>query len=163
ALRSRIRNPRRRPHLRRKRACQSNQCSACRQQNTQTLTTEGPVRRAPRRVSHRPAHVGYARTRRMVLQFAKYEGLGNDFIVVDAMGMSALPLSTIEARAVCDRHRGIGADGVLFIEGDKTKPRMRVINADGSQPEMCGNGLRCVALHLVRRGVAAPSSNFVVD
>lgn len=94
----------------------------------------------------------------MVLQFAKYEGLGNDFVVVEHA-----QLTTEQARRLCDRHRGIGADGVLSIEGDAAHPRMRVINADGSQPEMCGNGLRCVALHLVRRGLAAAGSDFIVE
>ena len=94
----------------------------------------------------------------MVLQFAKYEGLGNDFVVVERA-----QISTQQARALCDRHRGIGADGVLLIEGEAAHPRMRVVNADGSQPEMCGNGLRCVALHLVRRGLAAAGSYFIVE
>lgn len=98
----------------------------------------------------------------MPLQFAKYEGLGNDFVVVEAFG-SAAPLDAAQARTLCDRHRGIGADGVLLIDGEPAHPRMRVINADGSQPEMCGNGLRCVALHLVRRGFAPAGADFVVD
>ena len=98
----------------------------------------------------------------MTLQFAKYEGLGNDFVVVEAWGVKP-PLDADAARAVCDRHRGVGADGVLLIEGTPEHPRMRVINADGSQPEMCGNGLRCVALHLVRRGFAPVGEDFVVE
>lgn len=98
----------------------------------------------------------------MALLFAKYEGLGNDFVVVEAME-TTLTLEASRARALCDRHRGIGADGVLLIEGDPAHPRMRVINADGSQPEMCGNGLRCVALHLVRRGLAPAGKDFVVE
>jgi diaminopimelate epimerase len=97
-------------------------------------------------------------TDRMVLQFAKYEGLGNDFVVVEQAR-----LTTEQARRLCDRHRGMGADGVLLIESPAANPRMRVINADGSTPEMCGNGLRCVALHLVRRGLAAAGSDFVVE
>lgn len=98
----------------------------------------------------------------MPLQFAKYEGLGNDFVVVEAFGTAA-PLDAAQARTLCDRHRGIGADGVLLIEGEPAHPRMRVINADGSQPEMCGNGLRCVALHLVRRSFAPAGADFVVE
>jgi diaminopimelate epimerase len=100
----------------------------------------------------------------MALQFAKYEGLGNDFVVVEALETeTALVLDAAQARALCDRHRGIGADGVLLIEGSPAHPRMRVINADGSQPEMCGNGLRCVALHLVRRGFASVGQDFNVE
>ncbi len=96
------------------------------------------------------------------LSFEKYEGLGNDFVIVE--GPEAL-LSIDEVIALCDRHRGIGADGVLFVEqgsdGSGALPSMRVINADGSRAEMCGNGLRCVALHLVRRGALEPA--FEVD
>jgi diaminopimelate epimerase len=99
----------------------------------------------------------------MALQFAKYEGLGNDFVVIEALGDTSSAIDEAQARTLCDRHRGIGADGVLLIEGDPKQLRMRVINADGSTPEMCGNGLRCVALHIVRRGFAAAGSDFVVD
>jgi diaminopimelate epimerase len=86
------------------------------------------------------------------LEFTKYEGLGNDFILID----NAAHLTPAHASALCDRRRGIGADGILFVTHDGTRARMRVMNADGSEPEMCGNGIRCVALHLLRkRDVAA--------
>jgi diaminopimelate epimerase len=84
--------------------------------------------------------------------FQKYEGLGNDFIVVDVPGDDAL--SGGRAQALCDRRRGIGGDGVLLLSPSRTSgvdARMRVVNADGSVPEMCGNGLRCAVLHLARR------------
>jgi diaminopimelate epimerase len=84
--------------------------------------------------------------------FAKVEGLGNDFVVVDlrpgrpAAAVSPSPADPEVARALCDRHFGIGADGVLAIlPGADGDARMRVINADGSEAEMCGNGIRCVA------------------
>ena len=86
----------------------------------------------------------------MSLPFSKYEGLGNDFIVVEAAAGTLLEAQQV-AR-LCDRHRGVGADGVLFVSESDGVPRMEVINADGSVPEMCGNGIRCVALHLVRTG-----------
>jgi diaminopimelate epimerase len=89
------------------------------------------------------------------VQFFKYEGLGNDFIVVDAPDEGRV--NPDQARALCDRHFGIGADGVLLVlpARDGSDVRMRVINADGSVPENCGNGIRCVALHVARgRGVA---------
>jgi diaminopimelate epimerase len=83
------------------------------------------------------------------LRFRKYEGLGNDFIVVDTADPGAI---TPEAAArLCDRRFGVGADGVLLVLPPRAPDgaaRMRVINADGSVPEMCGNGVRCVALHL---------------
>jgi diaminopimelate epimerase len=87
-----------------------------------------------------------------VLPFAKYEGLGNDFIVVEVDDESDLPPE--RAPRLCDRHFGIGADGVLLILPPRTLDgvrRMRVVNADGSVSEMCGNGVRCVALHLARK------------
>jgi diaminopimelate epimerase len=91
------------------------------------------------------------------LRFSKYEGLGNDFVVVDAERDDAL--TAADAERLCDRRRGIGADGVLLLLPAKDASavaRMRVLNADGSTPEMCGNGLRCVALHLAReRGAKA--------
>ncbi|MEZ4228690.1 MAG: diaminopimelate epimerase [Polyangiaceae bacterium] len=86
------------------------------------------------------------------LEFTKYEGLGNDFIVVDVSSSDAL--GPAEARLLCDRHRGVGGDGVLLVAPARSEGalgRMVVLNADGSRPEMCGNGIRCVALHLARR------------
>lgn len=83
--------------------------------------------------------------------FDKYEGLGNDFVVVDAADENAISIE--EARSICDRRFGVGADGVLLVlppRDSKNVARMRVVNADGSIPEMCGNGLRCVALHVAR-------------
>jgi diaminopimelate epimerase len=87
--------------------------------------------------------------------FEKYEGLGNDFLVVDAASDDAVaPRRAVD---LCDRHRGVGADGVLLVLPPRGAgvARMRVINADGSTPEMCGNGVRCVALHLVRTSRAS--------
>jgi diaminopimelate epimerase len=83
--------------------------------------------------------------------FEKYEGLGNDFLVIDAMDESILAPEIVTA--LCDRHFGIGADGVLLVLPPREAGhdvRMVVLNADGSIPEMCGNGLRCVALHVAR-------------
>jgi diaminopimelate epimerase len=83
------------------------------------------------------------------LAFAKYQGTGNDFIVVD--GRAGLP--TLDwpatARFLCDRHYGVGADGLLIVTRGQAAPwRMEVINKDGSTAEMCGNGIRCVARFL---------------
>jgi diaminopimelate epimerase len=87
-----------------------------------------------------------------LLPFVKVEGLGNDFLVVDLRpGKPARPLAEMVTRpdvvrALCDRNFGVGGDGVLAIlPGDRGDARMRVLNADGSEAEMCGNGIRCVA------------------
>lgn len=89
----------------------------------------------------------------MILPFYKYEGLGNDFLIVEKEALGGAELTREQAIALCDRHRGVGGDGVLVLE--LAAPSMRVINSDGSVPEMCGNGIRCVALHLARRANAA--------
>ncbi|MCC6902321.1 MAG: diaminopimelate epimerase [Polyangiaceae bacterium] len=99
----------------------------------------------------------------MMLRFHKYEGLGNDFVVVDAAGEDAVPSDRV--RALCDRHFGVGADGVLLVvppSSPGARARMVVRNADGSRPEMCGNGLRCVALHLARLD-AANAISYAID
>jgi len=81
----------------------------------------------------------------------KYEGLGNDFVVLDRRA-SGLDLSPSASRALCDRRRCVGADGVLvLLPSSRAAARMVVHNADGSLAEMCGNGLRCVAKHLLDR------------
>jgi diaminopimelate epimerase len=85
------------------------------------------------------------------VRFFKYEGLGNDFVVVDAADEGAV--SPERAASLCDRRFGVGADGVLLVLPPRKNGcdvRMRVLNADGSVPEMCGNGVRCVAIHVAR-------------
>ena len=81
--------------------------------------------------------------------FRKYHGNGNDFVVLDGLSRS-IPVEALESVAarLCDRHAGIGADGLLLVLpplSDGAQGTMRVINADGSEAEMCGNGIRCVA------------------
>jgi len=79
--------------------------------------------------------------------FAKMHGLGNDFVMLDAPpDESALPDL---ARAMCDRHFGIGGDGLIAcLPSEKADVRMRMFNPDGSEAEMCGNGIRCLAGYL---------------
>jgi diaminopimelate epimerase len=79
------------------------------------------------------------------MRFSKYQGTGNDFIVLDNRHGGAALSAEVVVR-LCDRHRGIGADGVLTLWKEAEHDfRMQVQNADGSESEMCGNGLRCVA------------------
>lgn len=91
-----------------------------------------------------------------VERFFKYQGLGNDFVVVDRR-QSGVDLDSVTAVAWCDRRRGIGADGVLAILPSKVAGRMVVHNADGSIAEMCGNGLRCVVKHLAELSGTRPA------
>jgi diaminopimelate epimerase len=76
------------------------------------------------------------------LAFSKYQAAGNDFLLVDERsGSSGLSSATI--RALCDRRRGVGADGVIAVSADPL--RMRLVNADGTPAQISGNGLRCLA------------------
>ncbi|MBK8013721.1 MAG: diaminopimelate epimerase [Deltaproteobacteria bacterium] len=87
------------------------------------------------------------------LRFRKFHGLGNDFIVLEDV-LDALLLSAEGARRLCDRHRGIGADGILTLLRPRIEGadyRLHIYNRDGSVPEMCGNGLRCVMRHVADR------------
>ncbi len=83
----------------------------------------------------------------MTLEFSKYHGLGNDFILLDNRHSDQPLISSAEAVKLCDRHFGIGADGVIFVlpAQNGADYTMRIFNSDGSEPEMCGNGIRCLA------------------
>ena len=88
------------------------------------------------------------------MHFTKYNGLGNDFIFLDGHAALSVQDPAVLARKWCDRHTGIGADGlVLLLPSTEADIRMRIINSDGSEAEMCGNASRCVPLHLLKNGV----------
>lgn len=92
----------------------------------------------------------------MELEFVKMHGLGNDFIFVDDLS-AEIELTEEQVRRLCERHFGIGADGVILVRPPQTKGSlayMHYINADGSLAQMCGNGVRCFAKYLVDRGFA---------
>lgn len=94
------------------------------------------------------------------VSFAKYQGLGNDFILIDDRDKKEPSLTPAQAQALCDRNFGIGGDGVIFaLQSDKEDHdfQMRIYNSDGSEPEMCGNGIRCYAAFLRDLGETAPS------
>ena len=85
--------------------------------------------------------------------FYKYHGLGNDFIVLEDFDGKAAKTPDFAVKQ-CHRRFGIGADGILYISGSKeADARMRILNSDGSEAEMCGNGIRCVAKHLYDTGI----------
>jgi len=82
------------------------------------------------------------------VNFTKWHGCGNDFILVDCL-KEKIDDEASFAKKYCDRHFGIGADGLLMVlPSDKADIRMRIINADGSEAEMCGNGIRCFARYV---------------
>jgi len=86
------------------------------------------------------------------LRFTKMQGVGNDFVVVDGRRNASVDWSTLSME-LCDRHTGIGADGLLVLENTHVADvRMRMFNPDGT-PDVCGNGLRCVARYAVERGI----------
>ena len=104
----------------------------------------------------------------LMFAFSKYEATGNDFLVMDVRG-TLVPPTPEDVVAVCDRHRGIGADGVILF-GDPTTEEgdcsFKLINADGSQAEMSGNGIRALAAHAVRLGAhrdRVPHTELKVD
>lgn len=85
-------------------------------------------------------------------RFWKVHGLGNDFVLFDAY-RGGERVSSRRAVELCDRHTGIGADGVLTLLPGRAAPfGMHLFNADGSEAEMCGNGIRCLARHIVEAG-----------
>ena len=83
----------------------------------------------------------------MSIAFSKYQGLGNDFILIDNRHSDTPIIDPEEAIIWCDRHFGIGADGIIFVLPGQSGAdyTMRIFNSDGSEPEMCGNGIRCMA------------------
>ncbi len=90
------------------------------------------------------------------LIFTKMHGLGNDFVMLDCIRFPAPPEDVLPALAekVCDRHFGVGADGlILILEDDDADYRMRMFNPDGSESEMCGNGIRCFGKYLFDSGL----------
>ena len=102
----------------------------------------------------------------MELTFAKLHGLGNDFIFVDDFDCT-VELTDEQVAGLCDRHFGIGADGIILVRpgvSDGAAGYMHYINSDGSLAQMCGNGVRCTAKYLIDRGhVPAGATSLVVD
>lgn len=91
------------------------------------------------------------------MRFTKMHGAGNDFVIVDGLGGECdLQRIAAAAPAVCDRHTGVGSDGlILVLKGDRAHFRMRMWNPDGSEAEMCGNGIRCFTRYLERSSLLA--------
>jgi len=104
-----------------------------------------------------------------VLQFSKYQGLGNDFLMLDGRDAPStdfcFALTPERIQLLCDRRFGVGADGVILAlpprEGGEL--RMRIFNADGTEPEMCGNGIRCLARFLADSDGDLPGRQWQIE
>lgn len=98
----------------------------------------------------------------MGIEFTKWQGCGNDFVLVDDRSES-IDDPAVLSKKMCDRHYGIGADGLIIIRpSDKADTRMRIYNTDGSEAEMCGNGIRCFARWVYELGLV-PGEEFTVE
>ena len=87
--------------------------------------------------------------------FSKMQAAGNDFIIVNNLENKFEYSFKLLSKFLCDRHFGVGADGVLILDnGTKTKYKMRVFNQDGTEAEMCGNGIRCFSKYLYEKNKA---------
>lgn len=90
--------------------------------------------------------------------FSKFQGIGNDYIIIDEFKQEVVPekQKSAIARLLCKRQFSIGADGVLFVcpsTHEDAEIKMRIFNADGSEAEMCGNGIRCFAKYVYQKGL----------
>src|SRR4051812_8784740 len=96
------------------------------------------------------------------MRFAKWQGLGNDYLIVREQDVAASggELDIAAVRAICDRNFGVGGDGILVLgPSDEADARMVIHNPDGSQAEMCGNGIRMAARFLVNTGLVTPGAD----
>ncbi len=88
------------------------------------------------------------------MRFTKMHGIGNDYVYVNGFVEKVVDAAEV-ARRVSDRHYGIGGDGlILILPSRRADVRMQLFNADGSEGEMCGNGIRCVAKYSYEHGLA---------
>lgn len=98
------------------------------------------------------------------VEFSKYHGLGNDFILIDDRDKVDPSLTPADAEKLCDRNFGVGGDGVIFAlkpPSDEFDFTMRIYNSDGSEPEMCGNGIRCYTQFL--KDLGEDASTFTIN
>src|SRR6476660_8156017 len=97
------------------------------------------------------------------MRFTKMHGIGNDYVYVDCVRNRPPADPAGLSRAIADRHFGVGSDGLILIcPSERADARMRMFNVDGSESEMCGNGLRCVAKFVHDHG-SARKSNLAIE
>ncbi|MCC8035562.1 MAG: diaminopimelate epimerase [Rikenellaceae bacterium] len=100
--------------------------------------------------------------KKMLVNFSKFEGTGNDFIIIDAREFPIGLLTKGQVAGLCDRHRGIGADGLMLLYDHPDYDfRMVYFNSDGGEAEMCGNGARCITLYADQLGIGGDAKRFV--
>jgi diaminopimelate epimerase len=95
------------------------------------------------------------------MKFTKMHGAGNDYLYIDARDHDDFSTDWSQlSRSMSDRHFGVGSDGIILIEDSGIADlKMRMFNADGSESEMCGNGIRCFAKYAIERGLATPGAD----
>src|SRR5215813_7226907 len=95
----------------------------------------------------------------IIMRFTKMQGCGNDYVYVDCFVQKPPANPSALSVKIADRHFGVGGDGLILIcPSEKADARMRMFNADGSESEMCGNGIRCVAKYVYDHGIARKST-----
>jgi len=112
--------------------------------------------------SHHSGYTLHIVYREIIMRFTKMHGLGNDYVYVNCFDQSVDNPDEL-ARKISNRHFGVGSDGLILIcPSDTADVRMRVFNADGSEAEMCGNGIRCLAKYAYEHSLARPGPEFSV-
>jgi len=98
----------------------------------------------------------------MTIQFHKYQGAGNDFVVLDNRDGTYNDLTTAQVHFLCDRHFGVGADGLMSLNlHEEADFEMKYYNADGKEGSMCGNGGRCIVAFAARLGIITDRARFM--
>ena len=89
-----------------------------------------------------------------MFSFCKMQGTGNDFVVVDCIKNKFEYSLPVLSEFLCNRHYGVGSDGVIFLDESKIADfKMRIFNSDGTEAEMCGNGIRCLAKYVFEKEI----------
>lgn len=98
-----------------------------------------------------------------MFSFSKMQGTGNDFVVIDCIENQFEYSLPVISEYLCNRHYGVGADGVIFLDKSEEQDfKMRIFNSDGTEAEMCGNGIRCLAKYVYEKGLT-DKTEFTVE